>query len=75
MHSRNIYRYYLDGDGELLEHLAGRLLNLQSDLRGTVHEIGDITELWLLHAASGEGWGANANASGGNSRPVPLLSE
>lgn len=63
---------HLDGDHEVLEHLAGPLLDLDGELGRPVHEHRDLAELGLLHAAGGEGGGADADASRGHGRPVTL---
>lgn len=63
---------YLDGGHEVLEHLAGPLLDLDRELGRPVHEDRDLTELGLLHATGGKGGGADADASRGHGRPVTL---
>lgn len=63
---------HLDGDDEVLEHLAGPCLDLDGQLGGPVHELRDLAELGLLHAARRQRGRADADSAGRHSRSVPL---
>ena len=60
----------LEESDEVLELGAGLLLDLEGDLEGLDEEGGDLLEVGLDELAGGEGGSADADAAGGDGRPV-----